>query len=354
MATTISITSKTATGISGNTTKATSYTTYTALGPGFDYDTIYQNRVARETASGAAGTYSWTFSSGLQPNTQYGLVAFAVGGGDSEISAVHDGTLPAPSLTALSVSNVTTTTATVNYTTAADGGYYPKSIQYSLDGGTTWATAVTITSGAAASGTFTVSGLSASTDYTIQVRNSTTAGASTTTSVQFSTQQAPTPTKKLYGSVSGAAEPIIDLYGGSNSGAQRVTKLYGSVNETVLSEVTGTVRAGSSGISAGIAFDGEVFYNYVKNTIDLTKIPDYLFMHVGRFGETYTLTLYYSDGTFYAFENGSDRINPNLYGITWTEEPQYTGNDYIDLTPVYATNSVAKLIHQGFGHLNYS
>lgn len=158
----------------------------------------------------------------------------------------------------------------------------------------------------------------------------------------------------MYGPVNSQATRVSEFYGSVNGEAELANKVYGPVNETVLSGVTGTVREGSSGISSGIAFDGEVFYNYVKNTIDLTKIPDYLLMHVGRFGETYTLTLYYSDGTSYAFENGSYKIDPNLYGITWTEEPQYTGNDYIDLTPVYATNSVAKLIHQGFGHAEYS
>ena len=161
---------------------------------------------------------------------------------------------------------------------------------------------------------------------------------------------------------------VTNMYGPVNSQATRVSEFYGPVETAVVAGVTGVVRAGSPGINSGITFDGEAFYNYVKNTIDLTKTLDYLLMHVGRFGETYTLTLYYSDGTFYAFENGSSQIDPGLYGITWTEEPQYTGDDYIDLTDttvlmsfskrikkIYGSaNGQAKIIHQGFGHIDYS
>lgn len=142
------------------------------------------------------------------------------------------------------------------------------------------------------------------------------------------------------------------LYGSVSGQSKLVRKLYGSVETAVVTGVTGTVRAGSPGIGAGIAFDGEVFYNYVKNTIDLTKTLDYLLMHVGRFGETYTLTLYYSDGTFYAFENGSSQIDPGLYGITWTEEPQYTGDDYIDLTATTVLMSLSKEIKKLYGSVN--
>lgn len=142
------------------------------------------------------------------------------------------------------------------------------------------------------------------------------------------------------------------LYGSVNGLSKKIQKMYGPVETAVVTGVTGTVRAGSPGIGAGIQFDGAVFYNYVKNTIDLTKTPDYLSMHVGRFGGTYTLTLYYTDGTSYAFENGSYKIDPSLYGITWTDTPVYTGDDYIDLTATTALVSLSKEIKKLYGSVN--
>ena len=197
MATTISISYKTATSISGTTTKSVTYATFTNIGPGFDYESIVQNRVAYASHQGAAGTYSWSFSSGLQPNTQYGLVAYAMGGGEENVSAVHDGTLPAPGLSDVHISGVTATTVTVHYTTAADGGYYPKSIKYQLNSSGDFVTGATVASGSATSGEFTVSGLTPGTTYTISFRVSTTAGNTSSGIRSFTTVAVQQSKKKL-------------------------------------------------------------------------------------------------------------------------------------------------------------
>lgn len=124
---------------------------------------------------------------------------------------------------------VTTTTATFSYTTTADGGYYAKSIQYSLDGGTTWVTAATVNTGSATTDTFTITGLTAGTTYNIQTRANTTAGSTSGSTLSITTQAA-TVTPKLYGSVNGQTKKITKLYGSVNGETKKITKLYGSVN----------------------------------------------------------------------------------------------------------------------------
>lgn len=113
----------------------------------------------------------------------------------------------------------------VSYSTIADGGYYTKTIEYSLDGGTTWQTGTTISSGSATSGTFTLSGMDIGTTYTIKSRVKTTAGVVNNQDVVVTAGFA-----KLYGSVNGDSEEIIKLYGSVGGESKAIKKLYGSVN----------------------------------------------------------------------------------------------------------------------------
>lgn len=113
---------------------------------------------------------------------------------------------PAPTV---SISSTTSSSVTIAYSTSADGGYYSKSIQYSIDGGTAWVTGATVSSGSAASGTYTISGLTFGTTYSVQTRVSTTAG--TTAGETLSVTLGATP----------------KLYGGSSQGALKIGKLYG-------------------------------------------------------------------------------------------------------------------------------
>lgn len=554
MATTLQILSKTPTSISLRGTKNQTNSMAMAVGPGNDYETIWANAAASQlVGSDQTGSFDVTFSSGLTSNTQYGAVAFLFGGGTGEVSSVLDGTLPSPALSSVSVNKLASNYAQMNFSMVADGGYYPRNVQYSLDNGSTWTTGYTASGGSAVSGQFiTPLDLVANTAYTMQTRVNTTAGNTTSPSVSFTTlsaeptitQEAATDTSVTIGysfaadggafdktiaytvdggvhwvqgvtvTGGGAAtgnftisnlqpntsynlivrvttgagtitlddmtitteaiasdhhllyaplkflddmqgytiEPIgsspaaiesvnmpqfvawikstsywttalnngvyierfdayiykaLDVYtlqvvlvgkdgathnwrsvtensesafvaaALANAGitvstagipsiekssivptiveyryeAKTVDKIYGPVETTVVTGVTGAVRAGSPGIGAGIQFDGAVFWNKVENVVDSNKTMDYLQQRVGHGGDSHYLTLFYTDGTSYAFENGGD-VYEALYGITYTGTPDYSGFDYIDLTATTALMSLSKRIKKLYGSVN--
>ena len=129
----------------------------------------------------------------------------------------------APTLTVASASG---DSAVINYSTSADGGEYNKAIEYSLDGGTTWQTGATVSGGSAATGTFTISGLTPGVANSVQTRVTTTAGSTAGATLSIT----PTSTCALYGSVGGQTKKIRRLYGSVNGNTKLIRKLYGSVN----------------------------------------------------------------------------------------------------------------------------
>lgn len=72
----------------------------------------------------------------------------------------------------------------VSYITVADGGYYSKTIEYSLDG-ENWNIGATVSSSTVSSGTFTISSLDSYKDYTIRFRVRTDAGSTNCNSINF-------------------------------------------------------------------------------------------------------------------------------------------------------------------------
>lgn len=163
----------------------------------------------------------------ISPNTQYHLGVYASNGA---ADLRYDGGTAVTLAPAATVSSgtITSNSAEISYSTSADGGFYDKKVQYSLDG-TTWTDGVTITGGSASSGSFTVSGLSSGTTYNIHTRVTTTAGSSVGQTVVVTTTGAQTTTK-LYGSVNGYSKGITKLYGSVNGSTKEIKKLYGSVN----------------------------------------------------------------------------------------------------------------------------
>lgn len=128
---------------------------------------------------------------------------------------------PAPTIT---VSDITDTAATLNWSTPADGNAYSKAIIISGTGIS--ATIATVSTGSASSGTYRLTGLKASTDYTITYSAQTTAGNSSAGLVSFSTTTSPA---SFYGSASGKAVKIHSFYGSVNGKTSGVRKLYASV-----------------------------------------------------------------------------------------------------------------------------
>lgn len=228
MATSITITNKTTSSISMDVTKTASGSSFAYIGTGTDTATIMSNTIESKSLGSGAGTASVTFNTGLSPNTQYGSFAFVVGAGDSEVSPVVDATLPCPAPTAQSLVSAGYSSAIISITTSADGGYYPKQIQYSLDNGSTWTTGTTVSSGSATTANLSITGLSPETSYTAVTRIHTAGGDTAGLSTNFTTTGAPVE-HKLLCSASDVAVKATKMYCSDGTTAKRM-KLYGSVN----------------------------------------------------------------------------------------------------------------------------
>lgn len=171
------------------------------------------------------GTSLWT-GTGLTPNTKYYYRARAKNTADlwSSYSADATATTKAAAPT-VSAGTIEHDSAQVNYSQAADGGEYDKYIEYSLDG-STWVVGATLTGGAAASGSFTITGLTPETAYSVYTRTRTTAGSTAGATLSVTTEA----DVKLYGSVGGQSKRIRKLYGSVNGQTKEIKKLYGSFN----------------------------------------------------------------------------------------------------------------------------
>lgn len=175
--------------------------------------------------SSTANNPTWT----IQPNTSYNIGIYAeTADGDYRYNYPNNPVTTRATAPTVSLASVTNTSATISYSAPADGGALSKTIEYSLDG-TTWVTGATVSTGAATSGTFTVSSLTAGTTYNIQTRVTTTAGSTTGATVTATTSGG-TANAKLYGSHNGETKLVKKLYGSHNGQTVLIEKLYGSHN----------------------------------------------------------------------------------------------------------------------------
>lgn len=116
------------------------------------------------------------------------------------------------------------TSVSIYYAIDADGGYYARKIDYSLDGGNNWVTGDTIPNGSS-TGVFTVTNLDSYKDYTIQFRVTTPAGSTNSGSISFVLLK-----PKFYGSVSNLTEKTNKLYGSLSNQSKSIVKFYASEN----------------------------------------------------------------------------------------------------------------------------
>lgn len=195
------------------------------------YGNTYKYNVAFNTSSSAitvtnATAYGGTLN--IQPNTRYYY------GGYASNTQAAESTVTGQFVTKAMAANITPDTitsdsATFTYATGADGGYYNKTVEYSIDGGATWTNVATITGGSASSGTFTISGLTAGTRYSLQTRTTTTSGTTIGSTIPFVVRTG--LVSAFYGSANSQSVKTIDLYGSVDGQTKIMSKLYGEEND---------------------------------------------------------------------------------------------------------------------------
>lgn len=177
---------------------------------------------ATKTITNSSATSAGGFT--ITPNTRYYAGIYADNGIDTY--RYDGGTVvtkaEAPTIELTSVEG---DEATFSYSQSADGGYYTKYVEYSLDGGSSWTTAATISGTSASSGTFTISGLTSGTTYTIKTRTRTTAGSSTAPDIEFTIGAV-----KGVVPVNGTLTELGSILGSVDGTATQITKILYSKN----------------------------------------------------------------------------------------------------------------------------
>jgi len=170
----------------------------------------------------------------IRGNTMYTLGVYASNGQANTGSISFGNYTTRAYAPTVSVEQLTDTTAVASYTLQSDGGQYAKNMQYSLDGGTTWVTGATVNTGSATTGSFTITGLTPDTSYTMKTRVSTNAGETNGADVTFRTYLPYEPHGDFYGSVNDVSRQINGFYGSIERQGTRVSKninkLYGQVD----------------------------------------------------------------------------------------------------------------------------
>lgn len=123
----------------------------------------------------------------ITPNTRYVLGVYATNGTYNTGSVRKTDAYTLPPVPSVSRTGLTSSSATFSYSIPNQGGGKNMTLQYSLNGGSTWSNAVTLSGSGTKSGSFTVSGLSAYTDYTMQTRLTTDVGSSAGNTLTFKT-----------------------------------------------------------------------------------------------------------------------------------------------------------------------
>ena len=163
----------------------------------------------------------------LTGNTRYYFMPWATNGSHPTPNVYTQFVTPpyAPTITLDSVSGVK---ASFSYSLPADGGFYWRNLQYSIDGGNTWKQAMYTETGAAISGTFDITELPARSNITVMTKVKT-AGAETA-GPSFNIAVGDPEANKILGSVGGRTKRAGLLYGSVNDQSKCIIKVYGSDN----------------------------------------------------------------------------------------------------------------------------
>lgn len=281
---------------------------------------ISENPTDVWATSTTTGANAFT-QTGLNANTLYYLRTRAYNNQLYSGFATTTGTTLPPAFT-VEATEVGEDSATLSYSKPADGGALTETLYYSLDSGSTWTSIATTSTGEALSGTFTLSGLTPETSYTVTTKLTTTGGDYDGPTVTFTTGAS----YKLYGSVNDVTERIEKLYG-------PVPVYYYSV----------------SSITNQTNFNPGVFNNKYRTTYGpMTVQPSAIFLSTSG---QYTIV---SIG----FSNGSSK---QLFGYL-TANYNYAGRDWgwSNIPPAngtissnqYIGNYVTKQIDKLYGSVN--
>lgn len=266
------------------------------------------------TVNNSSDPYGGTLN--IIGNTRYAISVYATNGsvgtgairqGDYHVTLAKTATI--------TVSSLTQNSATFAYDISADGGFYAKTYEYSLDG-MNWTTFATVASGSATSGTINLTGLDPHTAYTLLTRVTTTAG--------------------------------VTIDSGTNFRTVGTIATYGAVPVQTITGVTGEIRAGGAGNVS--SFDGATFWSAAQSVINPNKEMDYLWFNVSVYPDKATLYLYYKDGTYTSLPGVAHYADAAIYGLSGTATA--AGTDYIDLTPVYSTSYVSAKTRPWYGSVN--
>lgn len=162
----------------------------------------------------------------LAPNNHYYVGVYADNGVLDYSWASNDDVWTLVNKATLAVEGEPAMTTTIRWNTEADGGYKNKVLEVSVNGGATYVTAATITTGSASTGTFDLGGFAPGHTYTVKSRINLGGKYIMNDDLTFSLSS----DYKLYGSVNNKTKAITKLYGSVNGQTKLITKLYGSVN----------------------------------------------------------------------------------------------------------------------------
>lgn len=314
----------------------------------YKYNSAYNTNSAQITVNnGSSGAGGLT----IQPNTRYYFGGWA-SNTVMNTSVVSGQFTTRPLGPTVAFASSTTTSANFTYSVTADGGQYQRSVQYSLDNGSTWKTVAIIINGAPSTGTFTLNGLPSGAAYTMKTRVSTQAGTTNGNEVSFYTLiDVENKENKFYGSDGERARKAGAIYGSLNGETKLLSKLYGAsaqhINTTYF-----------------IAVDEEKFVQAMherSSFVPLDALSTNPYATLERTAQNaWRVYLRPKTGGSYYYVQFSTFANfASVFGdaFTWTQNGQIlleTALSEVDALEDLFNSSVAALVYQGFGHLDYT
>ena len=224
----------------------------------------------------------------IRGNTRYTLGVYADNGSTNTGSIRYGDATTLPYKDTLSLNKAHALSLDIDYSVPADGGRYDKTLQYSIDNGSSWITYDTISGGNAKTGTFTITGLAPITQYTIKSRVTTNNAAYIVNNndITVSTIGPDTPTLSVD---SFGNDNIVWKYGTSTfgGGTDGLVRLYVDQTATPETEVDTYDQTGDHTFSftalpnteykarsrAESTFSGELVYSEWSNVISQVTLP---------------------------------------------------------------------------------